>query len=93
MQLKKAPPPVSDINVTPMVDVMLVVLIIFYGHHAAAQQERQYHDLARARNPIVMADAEKEDAVVVAITARDGQSYFSALGLAEGPSRKIWRPK
>lgn len=29
MQLKKAPPPVSDINVTPMVDVMLVVLIIF----------------------------------------------------------------
>ena len=29
MELKKAPPPVSDINVTPMVDVMLVVLIIF----------------------------------------------------------------
>ena len=29
MKLKKAPPPVSDINVTPMVDVMLVVLIIF----------------------------------------------------------------
>ncbi len=29
MEQKKAPPPVSDINVTPMVDVMLVVLIIF----------------------------------------------------------------
>ncbi len=29
MELKKAPPPVSEINVTPMVDVMLVVLIIF----------------------------------------------------------------
>ena len=29
MQLKKAPPPVSEINVTPMVDVMLVLLIIF----------------------------------------------------------------
>ena len=28
-KLKKAPPPVSDINVTPMVDVMLVLLIIF----------------------------------------------------------------
>ena len=29
MKLKKAPPVVSDINVTPMVDVMLVLLIIF----------------------------------------------------------------
>jgi biopolymer transport protein TolR len=29
MQKKKAPPVVSDINVTPMVDVMLVLLIIF----------------------------------------------------------------
>ena len=28
-KLAKAPPVVSDINVTPMVDVMLVVLIIF----------------------------------------------------------------
>ena len=26
---QKAPPPVADINVTPMVDVMLVMLIIF----------------------------------------------------------------
>ncbi len=29
MEKKKAPPPVADINVTPMVDVMLVLLIIF----------------------------------------------------------------
>ena len=29
MKLMKAPPVVSDINVTPMVDVMLVLLIIF----------------------------------------------------------------
>ncbi|MBV9443640.1 MAG: biopolymer transporter ExbD, partial [Acidobacteriaceae bacterium] len=29
MKLPKAPPVVSDINVTPMVDVMLVLLIIF----------------------------------------------------------------
>ncbi len=33
-------------------------------------------DLARARNPIVMADADKEDAVIVAIT-RDGQIFLS----------------
>ena len=29
MEKKKAPPPVADINVTPMVDVMLVLLIVF----------------------------------------------------------------
>ncbi len=29
MEKKKAPPVVTDINVTPMVDVMLVLLIIF----------------------------------------------------------------
>ncbi len=29
MQLQKAPDVTSDINVTPMVDVMLVLLIIF----------------------------------------------------------------
>lgn len=29
MEKKKAPPVVNDINVTPMVDVMLVLLIIF----------------------------------------------------------------
>jgi biopolymer transport protein ExbD/biopolymer transport protein TolR len=32
--------------------------------------------MATARNPIVMADAEKEDAVVVAVT-RDGQVFLS----------------
>jgi biopolymer transport protein ExbD len=33
-------------------------------------------DLAKARNPIVMSDADKEDAVIVAIT-RDGQTFLS----------------
>ena len=42
MEIKKAPPPVSEINVTPMVDVMLVVLIIFMVITPHAQQERQY---------------------------------------------------
>ena len=35
----KAPPPVAD-NVTPMVDVMLVMLIIFLGHHADVVEGR-----------------------------------------------------
>jgi biopolymer transport protein ExbD len=75
MELKKAPPPVSDINVTPMVDVMLVVLIIFMVITPMLNKGANV-DLARARNPIVMADADKEDAVIVAIT-RDGQTFLS----------------
>ena len=75
MELKKAPPPVSDINVTPMVDVMLVVLIIFMVITPLLNKGVNV-ELAKARNPIVMADAEKEDAVVVAIT-RDGQTFLS----------------
>jgi biopolymer transport protein ExbD/biopolymer transport protein TolR len=75
MEKKHAPPPVSDINVTPMVDVMLVVLIIFMVITPLLNKGANV-ELARARNPIVMADAEKEDAVVVAIT-RDGQTFLS----------------
>jgi biopolymer transport protein TolR len=75
MQLKKAPPPVSDINVTPMVDVMLVVLIIFMVITPMLNKGANI-DLATARNPIAMADADKEDAVIVAIT-RDGQTFLS----------------
>jgi biopolymer transport protein ExbD len=75
MQLKKAPPPVSDINVTPMVDVMLVVLIIFMVITPLLNKSANI-TMASVRNPIVMADAEKEDAVVVAVT-RDGQVFLS----------------
>ena len=41
MKLKKAPPPVADINVTPMVDVMLVLLIIFMVITPMLQQGRE----------------------------------------------------
>src|SRR5271154_2274090 len=75
MKLKKAPPPVSEINVTPMVDVMLVVLIIFMVITPLLSKTVPL-DIAKARNPITMADADKEDAVIVAST-RDGQVYLS----------------
>ena len=75
MELKKAPPPVSEINVTPMVDVMLVVLIIFMVITPLLNKGVQV-DLAKTRNPITMADEEKEDAIVVAVT-RDGSVYLS----------------
>jgi biopolymer transport protein ExbD/biopolymer transport protein TolR len=75
MEKKKAPPPVADINVTPMVDVMLVVLIIFMVITPMLSKSIPV-DLALTRNPIVMSDADKEDAIIVAIT-RDGQVFLS----------------
>ena len=75
MELKKAPPPVSDINDTPIVDVMLVVLIIFMVITPLLSKSIPV-DKALTRNPVVMADADKEDAVIVAIT-KDGQTFLS----------------
>jgi len=75
MELKKAPPPVSEINVTPMVDVMLVVLIIFMVITPMLSKSIPL-DKAVTRNPITMPDADKEDAVIVAVT-RDGQVFLS----------------
>ena len=65
---------VSDINVTPMVDIMLVLLIIFMVVTPMLQKTTPV-DMARAQNPREMADADKEDAVVIAVT-RDGKMYI-----------------
>ena len=75
MKLKKAAPPVSDINVTPMVDVMLVVLIIFMVITPMLNKGANI-ELPTARNPITMPDADKEDAIKVSIT-RDSQVFLS----------------
>jgi len=75
MQKKKAPPSVADINATPMVDVMLVVLIIFMVITPMLSKSIPV-DLALTRNPVTMPDADKEDAIIVAIT-RDGQTFLS----------------
>ncbi|HEY6270539.1 MAG TPA: biopolymer transporter ExbD [Terriglobales bacterium] len=70
----KAPPTVSDINVTPLVDVMLVLLIIFMVITPLLQKNVSV-DLVQTRNPRAMPDDEKEDALEVAIT-RDGKIYL-----------------
>ena len=57
----------SDINVTPMVDVMLVLLIIL--------QHGQPVDMAKVNNPAPMPDADKEDALLVAVT-RENKVFF-----------------
>jgi len=67
----KAPPTVSDINVTPLVDVMLVLLIIFMVITPMLQKNISV-DLARAANPRAMPDDDREDAIEVAVT-RDGK--------------------
>jgi biopolymer transport protein ExbD/biopolymer transport protein TolR len=64
----------SNINVTPMVDVMLVLLIIFMVITPMLQNKVQI-EMATVNNPTVMPDADKEDAIVVAIT-RDGRVFL-----------------
>jgi biopolymer transport protein TolR len=91
----------SNINVTPMVDVMLVLLIIFMVITPMLQNKVQI-DMARVDNPTNMPDADKEDAIVVAIT-RDGGVFLgqnrvavSELGgkvrdkLADTPGKTIY---
>src|SRR5262245_53829958 len=64
----------SNINVTPMVDVMLVLLIIFMVITPMLQKDVTV-DLAQVNNPEQMTDADKEDALTVAIT-RQGDVFF-----------------
>jgi biopolymer transport protein ExbD len=72
---KESQTPVSDINVTPMVDVMLVLLIIFMVITPMLSKGVQVN-MVKTKNPIAMQAADKSDAIVVAIT-RDGRSYLN----------------
>jgi len=91
----------SNINVTPMVDVMLVLLIIFMVITPMLQNKVAI-DMAKVNNAVAMPDADKEDAIVVAIT-RDGGVFLgqdkvasSDLGrlvankLADKPGKTIY---
>jgi len=64
----------SDINVTPMADVMLVLLIIFMVVTPMLQKGQQV-ELAKTRNPVDMKEADRDDSVIIAIT-RDGKFYL-----------------
>jgi biopolymer transport protein ExbD len=70
----------SNINVTPMVDVMLVLLIIFMVITPMLQKGVSV-DLAKTNNPVQMPDADKEDALLVAVT-RDGKVFFGSDQIA-----------
>jgi biopolymer transport protein ExbD len=77
---------VSEINVTPMVDVMLVLLIIFMIITPLLQKGVSV-DLAKAHNPRKMPAAEKTDAVELAVT-RDGKVFLNAKPIVMGDITK-----
>src|SRR5215469_4946678 len=64
----------SNINVTPMVDVMLVLLIIFMVI-TPMLENRVNVTLAQTENAVAMEDASKEDSVTIAIT-RDSKVFL-----------------
>ena len=70
----------SDINVTPMVDVMLVLLIIFMVITPMLKNKVNV-DLAKTHSAVPMPDADHEDTVKVSIT-RDGKVYLGANQIA-----------
>jgi biopolymer transport protein ExbD/biopolymer transport protein TolR len=70
----------SDINVTPMVDVMLVLLIIFMVVTPMLQKGALV-EMAKTDNPIAMSDADKEDAVIVAVQ-KDGVIFLGNIRVA-----------
>ncbi len=91
----------SNINVTPMVDVMLVLLIIFMVITPMLNNMVNV-DLPTATQAVVMENANKEDAVMVAVT-RDGKIYLGgdqiaidAMGttiadkLSKNPEKKVF---
>ncbi len=77
MPYKITPPSeVSEINVTPLVDVMLVLLIIFMVITPMLQKGASV-DMVRTQNAAKMPNADKTNAVVLAVT-RDGRIFLGS---------------
>ena len=64
----------SNINVTPMVDVMLVLLIIFMVITPMLNNKVNV-ELPKISAAVVMENASKEDAITIAVT-RDGRTFL-----------------
>ena len=77
----------SEPNVVPMADIMLVLLIIFMVITPMLQKGVSV-DLVRTQNPRNMPDADKEDAVVVAIT-RDGKTFLGSNQVGDDLVNKV----
>jgi len=79
----KAPPVMAAPNVIPMADIMLVLLIIFMVVTPMLQKGVSV-DMAKVNNAQDMQDADKDDAIIVAVT-RDGHLYLGStqVGLSD----------
>jgi biopolymer transport protein ExbD len=75
---------VADINVIPMADVMLVMLIIFMVVTPMLSKGISV-DMVRTKNPIAMQAADKDDAVLIAVT-REGRVF---LGTTQMPPDQL----
>jgi biopolymer transport protein ExbD/biopolymer transport protein TolR len=78
------PPPgivMAAPNVIPMADIMLVLLIIFMVVTPMLQKGAPV-DRALVSNPHEMQDADKEDAIIVAVT-RDGNIFLGSSKIAK----------
>ncbi len=70
----QAGPTMSAPNVIPMADIMLVLLIIFMVVTPMLQKGVPV-DMARVPNPTDLPDADKDDAIIVAVT-RSGDIFL-----------------
>lgn len=70
----QAGPTMSAPNVIPMADIMLVLLIIFMVVTPMLQKGIPV-DMARVPNPTDLPDADKDDAIIVAVT-RSGDIFL-----------------
>src|SRR5207253_4283932 len=78
----------SNINVTPMVDVMLVLLIIFMVITPMLRPGVPV-ELARAANPMAMSDVGKPDALVLSVM-RDGKMFLGSESVtSEALTQKV----
>jgi len=68
-------------NVIPMADIMLVLLIIFMVVTPMLTKDIPV-DMAQAQNSRDMQDADKDDAIVVAVT-RDGRIYLGSTQMSK----------
>ena len=76
----KAPPVMAAPNVIPMADIMLVLLIIFMVVTPMLQKGVSV-DMAKVNNAEDMQNADKDDAIILAVT-RDGKMYLGSKQVA-----------
>jgi len=76
-----AGPQMAAPNVIPMADIMLVLLIIFMVVTPMLQKGVSV-DMANVSDPREMQDADKDDAIILAVT-RDGTLYLGNTKIAK----------